>query len=45
MAIIKSQDYEAADALKMIEEVKTAIKYGKVKLSEQKYWEELKEAA
>ena len=45
MAIIKSQDYEAADALKIIEEVKKAVKYGKVKPSEQKYWDELKEAA
>ena len=31
MAIIKSQDYEATDAIKVIEEIKAAINYGKVK--------------
>lgn len=45
MAIIKSQDYEAADALKIIEQIKDAVKYGKVKATEQQYWEELKDAA
>lgn len=38
MGIIKSQDYEAKDALKVIEEIKAAIKFGKVKPKEEAYW-------
>lgn len=42
MAIIKSQDYEATNVIKTIEEIKAAVKYGKVKTNEQAYWQELK---
>ena len=38
MAIIKSQDYEATNVIKIIEEIKTAVKYGRVKPNEQAYW-------
>ena len=42
MAIIKSQNYESTNVLKLIEEIKWALKYGIVKSSEQAYWQELR---
>lgn len=38
IAIIRSQDYDVQKVISVIEEVKRAISFGKVKPAERKYW-------
>lgn len=45
IAILQSQNYTAESAFRLIDEIKQAIQYGRVKPSEEKYWREVKEAA
>ena len=45
IAIIRSNEYEGADMLKLIEEVKRDLTWGKVDAAQEKDWKMLREAA
>lgn len=44
IAIVRSNGYEGVEMLKLVEEIKKDLEFGKVNSSEEKYWIDLKAA-
>ena len=45
IAIVRSNGCQGKDMIKLIEEIKKDLEYGKVDKNQEKYWKDIKEAA